>query len=230
MKPRLPISPYWLLAAAVIFLGWHTPILYPLKLFVVFLHELSHGIAAWVSGGSLERFVVDADEGGHAISRGGSQFLVLNAGYLGSLLWGGGIMIFSARTSADKYLSFALGLLVAGVSLFFARNVFGFFFGLAFGGALSASGWYLNTHKNDLLLRTIGLTTCIYVLFDITSDVLMRSYLLSDARMLAQLTGIPTVVWGVLWFGIAGAATLFFLALSSRDSEGEIDFETDKLK
>ena len=34
---------------------------------------------------------------------------------------------------------------------------------------------------------------------DIASDVLLRSVPSSDAAALAGLTGIPAVVWGVLW-------------------------------
>jgi len=38
---------------------------------------------------------------------------------------------------------------------------------------------------------------------DIKSDVLDRPYLPSDAAMLAEATGIPTVFWGMLWIGVA---------------------------
>src|SRR5687767_6945732 len=30
---------------------WDTPVVYPLKIFVVLLHELSHALAAWATGG-----------------------------------------------------------------------------------------------------------------------------------------------------------------------------------
>jgi hypothetical protein len=42
---------------------------------------------------------------------------------------------------------------------------------------------------------------------DIKSDVLERPELRSDAFMLAELTGIPTVVWGFLWISAALAVS-----------------------
>ena len=36
------------------FLLWNTFLIYPIKLFVVLTHEISHGIAAIVSGGKLD--------------------------------------------------------------------------------------------------------------------------------------------------------------------------------
>jgi len=33
---------------------WNTPVVYPLKIFVVFMHEISHGIAAMATGGQIE--------------------------------------------------------------------------------------------------------------------------------------------------------------------------------
>ena len=42
----------------VLWLLWDTRIIYPLKIFVVFLHEVSHGIAAVVGGGSIARIEI----------------------------------------------------------------------------------------------------------------------------------------------------------------------------
>ena len=53
------------------------------------------------------------------------------------------------------------------------------------------------------------------MLAEVTSDVLDRPFLESDAHMLADMTGVPTVVWGVLWIGtgIAVSVWLFRRAL-----------------
>ena len=57
----------------------------------------------------------------------------------------------------------------------------------------------------------VGLTSCMYAVMDIKSDVLDRPRMTSDAVMLAELTGVPSLIWGALWIGIAlwGAAALF---------------------
>ena len=66
----------------IVFL-WNTQFVYPLKIFVVFMHEVSHGLAALATGGSIKEIQVVPQEGGHAITAGGSRFWTLTAGYLG---------------------------------------------------------------------------------------------------------------------------------------------------
>ena len=60
------------------------------------------------------------------------------------------------------------------------------------------------------------MTSCLYAILDIKSDVLDRSHLRSDARMLSEVTGIPTEVWGGLWILIAIGLTLWFLYLAGK--------------
>ena len=63
-----------LFVAAAIILLWDTWLVYPLKILVVFFHEMSHGLAAIVSGGSVEEIQVVEGIGGTAWTRGGSRF------------------------------------------------------------------------------------------------------------------------------------------------------------
>ena len=55
-------------------------------------------------------------------------------------------------------------------------------------------------------MLVLGLTSCLYAVLDIKSDVLDRPGLPSDAAMLTELTGLPTLFWGVLWITLALAA------------------------
>ena len=50
---------------------WDTPLIYPLKVFVVLLHELPHAVAVWTMGGSVERIVLDRRQGGETWASGG---------------------------------------------------------------------------------------------------------------------------------------------------------------
>ncbi|MFT6786226.1 MAG: hypothetical protein ACJATG_002234, partial [Dinoroseobacter sp.] len=71
-----------ILITIAVFALWSTPLALPLKILVVFLHELSHGLAAVLTGGSIEAISLSAQQGGHAITRGGNGFIILSAGYL----------------------------------------------------------------------------------------------------------------------------------------------------
>ena len=58
---------------------WDTGLVYPLKVFVVLLHEVSHGLVAIMTGGTIDRITLSAQEGGACYCPGGSAFLTLSA-------------------------------------------------------------------------------------------------------------------------------------------------------
>lgn len=187
-----------------LWLLWGTPVVYPLKLFVVLLHEISHGLAAVLTGGSIEAIVVTADEGGLCRCGGGNAFLTLSAGYLGSLAWGAAILWGAWRGGGwTRSTGGLIGGLVLLLALLYLRNPFGLLFGILFGAMLLLVALRLPLRLNQVLLTTLGLTSCLYAILDIKSDVLDRPHLASDAALLADSTGVPTLVWGILWIGAA---------------------------
>ena len=202
-----------------LWLLWDTPVVYPLKIFVVLLHEVSHAVAAVATGGSIQRIVLDPNQGGATYTLGGSAFLTLSAGYLGSLGWGA-LMVEAARARRIRsdLVNGAVGGLVVALTLLFVRNLFGLAFGTLFGLVLVGASRKLSVAANRSLLLTLGLTSSLYAILDIKSDVLDRPHLESDAHMLADLTGIPTVAWGVLWIGVALGATFFLLRRAYRQA------------
>lgn len=208
---------------AVVYL-WNTWIVYPLKILVVFFHELSHGLMAVITGGSIKEIRIVAAQGGVCVTVGGNRFLTLSAGYLGSLVLGGVILVLATRTRYDQTIATVIGGLMILISLLFVRPIisFGIFFGLLSGLAMIAAGKYLSEDSNDFILKVIGLTSCLYAVLDIKSDVLDRPYLRSDARMLAELTHLPTIFWGLLWITIAVIAAVLFLlvACKTKHSKG----------
>jgi hypothetical protein len=209
------IHPAWFLFAVVLFLLWDMPFLLPLKIFVVFLHELSHAIAGVLTGGKVVEIQVHANQGGHCLIAGGSRVISLAAGYLGSLLWGGLIMLGASRGRYDRLLSASIGVLTVAVTLFYVRNLFGLLFGIIFGVGLMALAKFASERINDLCLRAIGFTSCLYAVLDIKSDILDRPGVRSDARMLSEVTYIPTVVWGIVWITCALVLSVYFLVLCS---------------
>lgn len=198
---------------ALLWVFWWTPVAYPLKVFVVFLHEISHGVAAVASGGSIERITLDPRLGGLCACPGGNAFLTLSAGYLGSLTWGG-LLLESGRWAGrrpDRIVR-GTGVGVALLTVLFVRGWFGLVFGLSFGVGLFWLASRISISLNRTVLTALGLTSCLYAVLDIKGDILDRPDLPSDAYMLAELTGIPTLVWGVLWITIAvGVSAWLFL-------------------
>jgi hypothetical protein len=207
-----------LLAISIAVVGlWDTVLVYPLRILVVFLHEISHGLAGIATGGSIESIEVVAAEGGQCMVRGGNRFVTLGAGYLGSVVWGGLILSAAAKTSWDRWISAGLGLMLLVLSLLYVRPLisFGFGFGALAGFALLGLARWGNEAINDLFLRVLGLTSCFYAVLDIKSDILDRPHLRSDAVMLAEITHVPAVVWGVTWMVLAMIVAAFSLKSAS---------------
>lgn len=191
----------------VLWFLWPTIWIYPLKIFVVFLHELSHAIAGLATGGVIQKITLDPYQGGATLVRGGNAFLMLSAGYLGSLLWGLALLLVArTRPSIARNVLLVLGALLLATTLLFVRNMFGFVFGLLFGIGLIVAAKKLPKGGVIVVLTTLGLTSALYALFDIRDDILTRPEVQSDANMLAQLTGVHTLVWGFFWAGVAVVA------------------------
>jgi len=199
------VKGHWQLIAltALVFALWNTPVVVPLKILVVFLHELSHGIAAIATGGSVESLSVSTQQGGLAMTRGGNGFLILSAGYVGSLLLGMAVLLTALRTKADRAVVMLFGVVTLAVTVLYIRELFPLIFCTVTGVAMLAVGRYLSHEINDMVLRVIGLTSVIYVPYDIFDDTIARSGLRSDAYMLAERYGGPTIFWGGLWLLIS---------------------------
>ena len=201
----------------VLWLLWNTPVVYPIKIFVVLLHELSHGAMAVLTGGTIEAIRITPDQGGLCVCPGGNAFLTLSAGYLGSLTWGIAMILVALRGVRWSRTGLRLLAVIVGAStVLFVRGPFGVGFGLAFATGLGAAAYYLRGEASTVLLTSLGLTSCLYAILDIQSDVLARAHLQSDARMLSDLTGIPTALWGVLWIGIGMLACWWLLRWAYR--------------
>jgi len=216
MRPLLRRRLTFLVGFAVYFgvlwFLWDTPVVYPLKIFVVLLHEVSHAAVAVATGGQIQRIILDPYQGGACYCPGGNAFLTLSAGYLGSLGWGA-LMMEAARTRKvpTEWVTGGIGALVLALTALFVRSPFGIAFGLLFGTGLILVARRLTVAWNRTLLTALGLTSALYAILDIKSDILDRPHLESDAHMLAEITGVPTVAWGMIWITVAlGVSALLF--------------------
>jgi len=216
-----------LIALSGIFLLWEYPLLYPLKLLVVFFHESSHALMTIATGGEVKELVINELQGGHVRSVGGNALLTLNAGYLGSLVWGMLIYLSAVRTGQDKIVMFMLGASVIVITVLFIRDNFAMGFSLVTGIVMLALAVTANMLVNDVILRLIGLTSMMYVPLDIYSDTIERSDLRSDAFMLAEAIGGTTMLWGVIWVVLSGLMVAITLwAGFHREDDGQDELQS----
>jgi Peptidase M50B-like len=204
---------------SVVFL-WNTVFIYPLKIFVVFLHELSHGIAAVLTGGRIVKIELSSLQGGVCYTSGGARLLIVPAGYLGSMLFGALILLLASKTNFDKVISFIIGIAVFLITILFIRPLFGFgfIFSLVFGCVIIFIS-FLPAKINDIVLKFIGLTSMLYAILDIKDDLITRTVHDSDASAMSQMIPLPPVVWGIIWILIAIAISIFFLKIALKKQD-----------
>jgi len=203
-RRRLLLIGGFVLYFTLLWFLWETPVVYPIKLFVIFLHEISHGLASIATGGSIQGITLDPRLGGACYCPGGNAFLTLSAGYIGSLIWGGIILEGGRRMGRKSPIMVRMmGVSILILTLLYLRGVFTISFGVAVGVGLILAARYLSGEANRILLSVLGMTSCLYAVLDIKSDVLDRPHLPSDAHMLYVLTGVETLYWGGIWIAIA---------------------------
>ncbi len=199
---------------------WETPVVYPIKIFVVCLHELGHALAALLTGGQVISIQIFPEEGGVTLTRGGWPFIIASAGYVGSMLLGGVLLYLSSYRRWARHLMLALAVLMALSTILFFRNFFAVLYGLLVAAAMFFSAYRLSVDVNFYIVRFIAVASCLYVLLDIRSDLFAPSFggqgVVNDAVALGQLTGIPSILWAVLWMAAALIVLVFVLRASVR--------------
>lgn len=204
---------------------WDTLIIYPIKNFVVMLHEISHGLMAELMGGDIIKIEINPKIGGSCQSTHPPgfmpSFMIASAGYLGSLVWGAIIFLIAMRTNYSRCLSAIVGIASSIITYYVIKNgeLFGIIFCTSFSLLMFVSIKYLPLIFHDYLLKFIGLTSCLYVLLDIKSDVITRTGIGSDADKIAEMTGLPSILIGLIWMIIAITMVYYMLKNSIRKTK-----------
>ncbi len=168
-----------------------------------FFHEISHGLAALLTGGSIRNITLSFDGSGVCTTSGGLRFLISFSGYAGSALWG--LLIYSVADSLSQKnakLMVGIMLLMLGATLLlWARDISTIIILLIlllmYVLPLVKSLWF----SVKFFIQLVG----IFVMLDaIRSPLyLLDGRDLGDGASLAQLTGLPEFLWVALWFVIA---------------------------
>jgi len=90
---------------------------YPFRLFVTLIHELGHGLAAVLTGGDFLHFEVTRRGAGLAYTSGGWRFFVIQAGYLGTALFGAALLYLTHRVQRPGRVAMGVGVLIGILTL-----------------------------------------------------------------------------------------------------------------
>jgi Peptidase M50B-like len=206
---------------------WQIPgvglVVYPFRLFGTFVHEICHGLAALVTGGDFLRFTVSPNLSGLAWSAGGWRWLISSAGYVGSAVFGGVLILLAARGVAARTLLMGLGIVLALLCLLFVRNLFGIATGLGLAVALYLAGARLRPPWSDMVLMVLALQLVLdgfnsmFTLLRLSA----ASNVQTDALSMAQATGIPAIIWTLVWAGVSAAMLVWTLRAAYRKRASE---------
>lgn len=192
-----------------------------------FFHEISHGLAALVSGGRIVSVALETNGAGLCVTLGGSAFLITFSGYAGTVLWG--MLIYKAvdhevRPVANAVCAAISALILVTLTLW-ADNVLTRAILLAILSIFVALFWFRESVSLRYPLQFIAL----YVVLDgIRAPLyLIDGRSIGDGEGLAELTFIPEFVWIALWFGMAVYGLVFLFQQEFRSSKNEfVDSDT----
>lgn len=196
-------------------IGWF---FYPFGLLGTFIHELCHGVATILTGGSFQSFEVRHNQTGTAWSRGGIDWIVNTAGYVGCTAVGGLLLLAAASDLEAGEVLFWFGVALA-VSLFLLRNLFGMVAGILMAGALI----YLGMNLSDEWAEMVLLFLAVQVMLDSMRSLFMLvrvsrrrvdPLMKSDAQLMREITGIPAIIWASLWTMVSVVMLLWLVMLA----------------
>ena len=209
MEHQLKIVGYICLAFA---LSWAPILHWPVTWFQTFFHEISHGIAAILTGGKITKITLSFDGSGQCITRGGGRFLITFSGYVGASLWG--LFVFRMAKSQGFWIISLLVALVVCCLIFWVRDIQTAFIVLIILSLLIALSKLQFPKIQSQVLEFIG----IYILIDAIKSpfYLMDGKNLGDGYTLSKLTYIPEFFWIFIWFSIALSLLILISELNSK--------------
>jgi multisubunit Na+/H+ antiporter MnhE subunit len=152
----------------------------PFRLFVTMIHELGHGLAAVLTGGKFVRFEVTKRGAGLAYTAGGWRFAVIQAGYLGTAIFGAILLILTHTVKNPGRVAIGVGVFIGILTLAYSGistsnlNVFEI---IVIGGVLVSAVYLFAVRDMDAGEHYVGLLVAIgaallFVIFAGSNNVL----------------------------------------------------------
>ncbi len=201
------------LTLLISFIPFAWVLVYPLRLFVTFIHEGGHALAALLTFGSVEGLFIHADASGETYTRGGFQLLIACAGYLASVVFGASLLILCRDGRNAKAALTVTAALILALTGFFAGDSFSWFTGIALTIGLISIAIAASARIAHFFLSFLAVQCCLNALFDLRTLFLISATtkVRSDAFTMQELTLIPAIVWAALWLGISILTLIYAL-------------------
>lgn len=190
-------------------------ILYPIRLFVTFLHEFGHALGAVITGGWVEEVQINHDGSGWTRSANGNRPITIMGGYLGSAIFGNILFYVGARLRWMVKPMLAILIIAMLVTAFYWFNSL-FTTSVLVGFSLVLGFIALKTEFGREVLMFLGLASVLFIIQDF--NVGPRSDLKAYEEVMVIL---PAQVWMYIWLGVAILMLYFNLRLLFRSASEE---------
>lgn len=214
-----------LAAAAISIILWFIPyaevLTYPFRIFVTFIHEGGHAIAALITGNSVRSLSVAMNASGETYTtKGGlfSQMLVSSAGYIGAMAFGATLLVLIRRTVAARLVLVGSAGLILLLTVFYGLFTplflgfwggipFTLFAGIGLSVGLIAIAKFASARVATFFVSFLAVQCVLNALIDLKTVFFLSSSfgpsVSTDAVNMANATGLPAFLWAVIWIGLA---------------------------
>jgi len=217
-----------LLAAILSIALWFIPfaeiLSYPFRIFVTFIHEGGHALAALVTGNSVQSLSVAMNGSGETYTTQGglfSQMLVSSAGYIGAMTYGALLLVLIRRSVAARLVLVGSAAVVFALTTVFGvvkpvmAGTWGSLSGLPFtllAGVLISVGLFAvarfaSARVATFLVSFLAVQCVLNALLDLKTVFFLSSPFATtvptDALNMANATGVPAIVWSVVWISLS---------------------------
>ena len=241
-----------LVAAIVSVLLWFIPYLeilgYPFKIFITFIHEGGHAIAALLTGNSVHSLSVSMDTSGLTQTTPGgtlAQMFVSSAGYLTSMAFGAFLLFLIRKSVKSRIILLGCGVLIAALTVVFGLFTSAFSFeawsGIPFtllAGSLISVGLILiakfaSKRVATFFVSFLAVQCVLNALLDLKTVFFLSSpfapVVPNDAVNMARVTGLPAILWAGIWialaFGILWFAMRMYVTGRDKGFQPDLPFE-----
>lgn len=245
-----------MLATFVTLILWFIPyadwLVYPIRLFVTLIHESSHAIMGALTGASIKGLVVLPNGEGFVLATADNWFsslMLSSAGYLGTTACGAILLVLIRNQIDSKFIllsgsvllgiiTFLFAFLIPSLNLFelvSAGNVVftlivgigtvGFFLFVAFKCSQGLQDFVVSFLAVQLILNALLDLKTLFIL----NAPILGSHINTDANNMANITGIPAIVWVVIWIilSVIMVSIALRLYVVSQRTKHELPFDDD---
>ena len=237
----------WVISTFVF--SWANYLVYPLQLFATFVHEGSHVLAAVLTGSHVDSLTVSPDTSGVVWSQPSgwlSQLLISSAGYLGTTAFGTLLLVWMRYGYSSKIglyaasgfvglMTIVFGLISPVWYVFSTKATLGSVAFTVISGAVLTAGLfaiakYASQKWIDFALSFLAVQCLLNAIFSL-KDLFFISTMTdaqTDALNMANATGLPSIVWVLIWIGISIlmiSVGLRIYAVSQKSTNSELPFE-----